>query len=180
MNDIVASIENLYQVIPLKPFRKTPGVSFDVMTRSMVPRVDAVDRVIHQSSARSPGPVGEVARPWYMHTHQADNLFVLYGKRLVEVYTPAHGRVETFEVTPDHVNHNGRRLYTGAAVLVWPVGVFHRITSGPEGSASINLATHFEGFDLRSNFNIYDLDPTTGIYRLIREGYRDQEREEES
>jgi len=174
MDYIIAQIENLYQVIQLKEFRKTPGVSFDVMTKTMVPRVDAIDRVIHDAGALSPGPVGEVARPWYMHTHQADNLFVLYGQRTIEIYTPAHGRVETFEVTPEYVDHNGRRLYTGAAVLVWPVGVFHRIQSGAGGSASINLATHYEGFNIETNFNIYDLDTATGEYRLIREGFKDQ------
>ena len=60
------------------------------------------------------------------------------------------------------------------AMLVWPWYVFHRIVSGLEGSASLNFAVHYEGLDMRTNFNIYDLDMASGAYRMIREGFRDQ------
>jgi hypothetical protein len=33
---------------------------------------------------------------------------------------------------------------------------------------------HYEGLDMRTNFNIYDLDTANGAYRVIREGFRDQ------
>lgn len=49
-----------------------------------------------------------------------------------------------------------------------------RIVSGKNGSTSVNLATHYKGFDIKTNFNIYDLNTKTGNYRLIREGYKDQ------
>lgn len=65
---------------------------------------------------------------WYMHPHQEDNLFVLHGTRYVELYMPEHGKVERFTIAPDYIEHNG--------------------------SASINLATHLEGFDIKTNFNI--------------------------
>jgi hypothetical protein len=52
--------------------------------------------------------------------------------------------------------------------------VFHRIVSRALGSASLNLATHHEGFDLNTNFNVYDLDPRTGHFQCIREGRLDQ------
>jgi hypothetical protein len=53
--------------------------------------------------------------------------------------------------------------------------VFHLITSDPiEGSASVNLATHYEGFDIETNFSIYDLDVDTGEYKVIRKGSLDQ------
>jgi len=42
------------------------------------------------------------------------------------------------------------------------------------GSASLNLAVHHDGFDIRTNFSVYDLDPDTGQYRVIREGHLDQ------
>jgi hypothetical protein len=52
---------------------------------------------------------------------------------------------------------------------------FHRIRSDEEsGSASINFAVRYEGFDVRTNFNVYDLDPVGGKYRMIRAGYLDQ------
>lgn len=177
MNDkdyIIDEVEGLYRIIKLKDFRKTEGVSFDVMTKSMVPQVHAVDRVLHTGGAVSPGPVGDVERPWYMHTNQDDNLVVLQGTRYVEVYTPKHGKVEKFVVEPNKIIHNGEVVYEGGAVLVWPVGVFHRIESGKEGSASINLATHYDGFDIDTNFNIYDVNTETGEYHVIREGYKDQ------
>ena len=50
-----------------------------------------------------------------------------------------------------------------------------RIVSDPvEGSASVNLATHYDGFDIETNFSIYDLDVETGAYHVIRRGSRDQ------
>lgn len=174
--NIIDEVEGLYRIIKLKEFRKTEGVSFDVMTRSMVPKVDAVDRVLHRGGAVSPGPVGDVDRPWYMHTSQDDNLIVLQGTRYVEVYTPAHGKIEKFVVEPNKIVHNGEVVYEGGAVLVWPVGVFHRIQSGEDGSASVNLATHYEGFDIDTNFNIYDLNTETGEYKVIREGFKDQQK----
>ena len=59
-------------------------------------------------------------------------------------------------------------------MVVWPAGIFHRIVSGGEGSISVNFATRTKGFDIKDNFNVYDLDVTTGNYRLIRDGQDDQ------
>jgi hypothetical protein len=109
-----------------------------------------------------------------MHPHQDDNLVVLHGIRRVEIYTKKHGRKETFEVAPDRIVKDGEVLYDGPAMLVWPRGVFHRIETLDDGSASINFAVHYEGMDLRTNFNIYDLDLETGRFKVIREGFRDQ------
>jgi hypothetical protein len=172
--DIFKEIKGLYKIIPLKLFRRTPGVSFDILPREIVPKVDAVDRVIHTGDAVSPGPVGEVLQPWYMHPHQDDNLMVLHGVRHVDIYILAHGKIESFVVTSDKIMQNGETIFEGAALLVWPRGVFHRIRSGNEGSASVNLATHYEGIDMRTNFNIYDLDIDTGKFKVIREGHLDQ------
>ncbi|MBW1903308.1 MAG: hypothetical protein JRJ20_17025 [Deltaproteobacteria bacterium] len=171
---IVAGIPGLYKVVALQPFRKTEGVSFDILPKNLVPKIDGVDRVIHNGTAVSPGPVGDILEPWYMHPHQDDNLIVLQGVRHVDIYIKAHGRIESFIVTPEYVKHNNKLLYDGPALLIWPRGVFHRIKSGENGSASINLATHYEGIDMRTNFNIYDLDISTGKFRVIREGSLDQ------
>ncbi len=171
---IIDEVEGLYRIIKLKEFRKTEGVNFDVMIKDMVPPVHAIDRVLHQKSAISPGSVGDVERPWYMHTCQDDNLIVLHGTRYVEVYNKAHGKVEHFVVEPNKIVHNGKVVFEGGAVLVWPAGVFHRIQSGEEGSASVNLATHYDNFDIKTNFNIYDLNTETGEYVCIREGFKDQ------
>ena len=171
---IIAEVPGFYKVIALQPFRKTEGVSFDILPKDLVPKVDAIDRVIHKHNAVSPGPVGDVQEPWYMHPHQDDNLMVLQGTRHVEIYTRAHGRIESFIITPEKLKHNGSILYDGPALLVWPRTVFHRIKSGEVGSASINIATHYEGIDMRTNFNIYDLDVEAGKFKVIREGHMDQ------
>lgn len=133
-----------------------------------------MDRVLHDKGAHSPGPVGDVERPWYMHPFQDDNLIVLHGVRHVDIYTKKQG-IAHFTVTPSQIYHEERLIYDGAAMLVWPRGVFHRIISDEEGSASLNFAVHYEGIDMRTNFNIYDLDMETGKFHTIREGFKDQE-----
>ncbi|MBM3956807.1 MAG: hypothetical protein FJ313_02000 [Gemmatimonadetes bacterium] len=172
--DVIREVPGLYQVIRFVPLRRTKSVAFDWLPLREIGRIDAIDRVMHGPGAFSPGSVGEVERPWYMHPHQDDHLLVLHGTRHVEIYTAAHGRIERFIAEPDRIEMNGELLYDGPAVLVWPRGVFHRIISGESGSASVNLATHHEGFDIRTNFNVYDLDPATGRFECIREGHLDQ------
>ncbi|MEN8134961.1 MAG: hypothetical protein ABFS18_05425 [Thermodesulfobacteriota bacterium] len=172
--EIFKEVPGFYKIIPLNTLRRTKGVAFDnVPTEAMV-RIDAIDRVIHASRAISPGPVGEVARPWYMHPHQDDNLVILHGVRLVDIYIKKHGRIESFEVTADRIVKNSKVVYDGPAMLVWPRGVFHRIKSLAAGSSAINFAVHYAGIDMRTNFNIYDLDPETGEFKMIREGFKDQ------
>jgi len=172
---VLEEVQGLYRIIDLKVLRRTPKVWFDVLDVAQISPVAAIDRVLHGPGAISPGRVGPVERPWYMHPSQEDNLMVLHGTRYVEIYTPEHGRIEAFTVTPNRVSMENGKTFDGAVMLVWPRHVFHRIVSCPnEGSASVNLAAHFEGFDIRTNFNIYDLDTATGQYRVIREGHLDQ------
>ncbi len=174
MYEIIDEVEGLFQVIQFEDFRKTPGVTFNILPQSIISRADSLDRVIHGKKAISPGPIGDVIRPWYMHDFQDDNLAVLHGTREVDLYSPICGEMVHFTVTPNDVYKNGNLVATGGAMLVWPKRVFHRIISGEEGSASINLAIHYEGWDVKNNFNIYDVDTMTGEYLMIREGFRDQ------
>ena len=167
-------IMDFYRILPLKEFRRTPGVEFHILPKESIPRVDGVDRVIHASAAWSPGSLDGVERPWYMHSHQDDNLLVLSGKRIVDIYHLPTGKLLTFEVTPDQIKTEGRVIFEGPAILVWPRGVFHRIISGKEGSASLNLATRYEGYDIKTNFSIYSLDTDTGAYKVLRKGELDQ------
>ncbi|MBN1345870.1 MAG: hypothetical protein JXQ73_24485 [Phycisphaerae bacterium] len=172
---VLYEVPKLYRIVALDVLRRTPGVSFDNIPPSMFPRIDALDRVIHDGGACSPGKVGDVDRPWYMHPHQDDNLVVLHGIRYVDIYTPAHGKMESFVVRPQRIEKDGEVLVDGPAVLVWPCGVFHRVRSCEvSGSASINFAVHYDGFDIRTNFSVYDLNTETGQYHVIREGHLDQ------
>ena len=174
MSYIVDEVPGFWRIIKLKAFRRTEGVAFDLVPMETLPRIDGIDRVLHAKAALSPGSVGGVSRPWYMHPHQEDNLIVLHGVRTVDIYTLEQGKVETFVVEPQRVLKDGKVIYDGPAMLVWPTMVFHRITSGPEGSASLNFAVRKPGFDIDTNFSVYDLDPATGEYKVIREGKLDQ------
>jgi hypothetical protein len=172
--NIIEEVKNLYRIIELKPFRRTEGVLFDLFPMDSIAHIDSIDRVLHDHSAVSPGPIGAVSRPWYMHTHQDDNLIVLHGKRDVDIYNKEHGKIEHFTVYPDKILKDDKLIHNGGVILVFPPGVFHRIVSGEDGSASLNFAVHHEGFDIRNNFNIYDLNTDTGEYHVIREGFKDQ------
>ena len=174
MKKLIYNVPGLYRIIPLQLLRKTQGVDFDYLPGETFTHIDSIDRVLHENNALSPGSIANVERPWYMHPDQDDNLMVLHGVRFVDIYTKKHGKIEHFEVSVDKVLHNGITLYEGGAILVWPRGVFHRIKSDIKGSASVNFAVHYDGFDIRTNFNIYDLNTETGDYKIIRQGYLDQ------
>jgi hypothetical protein len=161
-------------VIPLDVLRQTPSVDFHLLTKDLVSDTASIDRVRHQPGAYSPqAPGSEVEHPWYMHPHQEDNLLVMEGLREVELYTVDHGKIEKFEVEPEVVRHAGKVIHEGPAIFGWPTNVFHRIHS-PAGSLSLNFARHFDGFDIKTNFNIYDLDEAAGKFQVIREGHLDQ------
>lgn len=164
----------MYRVIPMRVLRKTQGVKFDEMVPSDIPRIDGIDRVIHGPNSISPGSIQGIKRPWYMHTHQDDNLMVLQGTRYVDIFCPRTLVKSSFIITPDKIYKNNKLYFDGPALIVWPSRIFHRIISGRDGSISVNLATRHEGFDLRENFNIYDLDTRTGHHTLLKDGYKDQ------
>jgi hypothetical protein len=173
MNDL--EIPGLYHIFPLTVLRQTKGVYFDEIPLDLVGKIDAIDRVIHENGASSPGAVGDVSHPWYLHTHQDDHLLVMHGSRRVDLYRPEHGTMEQLIVMPHRIEKDGEVLYDGPAIIKWPRGVFHRVVSDLKlGSASLNLAVHYDGFDIRTNFSVYDLDVKTGAYRVIREGHLDQ------
>ena len=109
-----------------------------------------------------------------MHRGQDDNLMVLQGTRYIDVYNPKSKDKASFIVTPDRVYKNDKLYYDGPAMVVWPAGIFHRIISGSEGSISINISTRTDDFDLKDNFDIYDLDTKTGEYSVIKNGIEDQ------
>ena len=172
---VLEEVPRFFRVVALNPFRRTPGVIFDNVPTKGLGGIDAIDRVIHESEATSPGPVDGVERPWYMHTHQDDHLVVLAGIRYVDIYRREYGGTESFEIGPNHVKKGGVIISGGPAMVVWPRGVFHRVRSPAGGSAAVNFAKHHSGMDITANFNIYDLDVETGEFRLVREGWKDQD-----
>lgn len=174
MTEPFMEIEGLYKIIPLREMRRTPGVYFDLLPPELVSQVSGVDRVMHDRDALSPGSVNAVERPWYMHPSQDDNLIVVHGMRFIDIYTNAHGKIETFVAKPHQVEKDGKVIFEGPCLLQWPRNVFHRIRSCEDGSASLNFAIRHAGFSIDTNFHIYDLDTNTGEYKIIREGHLDQ------
>lgn len=165
-------MSEIYKIIPAKEFRRTRDVVFHYLP--VLENLKGLDLVRHAPNALSPGPVGDVAEPWYMHPHQEDNLIVFTGKRIVELYSVEHGKIETLFVTPDKIEKDGVVLFEGPAILSWPMNVFHRVNSAEEGSYSLNFAVRNADFDVDSEFNIYDVNTETGEYKMIREGRLDQ------
>ncbi len=164
--------ENLVFIIPLKVLRNTPEVEFYSIPE-VIKNLSAIDKVIHKKGAKSPRIKGDSNHYWYMHPNQEDQLIVHDGKRVVELYSKKHNKLEKFEVTAKHIKYNGKVIYSGPAILGWPRKVFHRISS-PNGSISTNYAKHYTNFDLKTNFNIYKLNVESGEYEVIREGPKDQ------
>ncbi|BBP44448.1 hypothetical protein [Thiosulfativibrio zosterae] len=165
-------IENLCFIIPLKPLRATPKVNF-YSVEGVLEGLSGIDLVIHEPGGKSPLIAGNDTWFWYMHTDQEDKLVVHQGKRLVELYSKAHGQIEKFEVSQQGIKHNGETIYEGAAILGWGIHVFHRVHS-PEGSLSTNYASRLNTFDINTNFNIYELNTQTGDYTVARIGALDQ------
>ena len=168
----------MYRIIPLRVLRRTTGVMFDEMVPSDIPKIHGIDRVIHGPNSISPGPVEEsvvpVKRPWYMHPGQDDNLLVLQGTRYIDIFCTKNMTKASFIVSPDRVYKNDKLYFDGPAMVVWPAGIFHRIISGVEGSISVNFATRTDKFDIKDNFNIYQLCTNTGDYHILKEGHEDQ------
>lgn len=171
---IIEEVKGFYSIAPLTLFRKTEGVVFDLMPKKIVEDSVSVDRVIHNKGAISPGSVGGVERPWYMHHHQKDNLLVLHGHRNIELYSRELKKKIVFKIYPDKIYRDGELIAEEGVVLSWDFNIFHRIISGEDGSASLNFAIREDGFDVKTNFDIYKLDEETGEYASVREGYKDQ------
>jgi len=174
MAEYLEVVAGLFMVSKMQPFRITPGVTFDFLPLGDLPRIDSIERVIHKFHALSPGKVGKVKRPWYCHHFQDDHLVVLHGCRHVELFSKEHGKIEKLTVYSDCIYRNNVMLHTGGVMLTWPRGVFHRIVSGDEGSASMNFASHYEGYSEATNYDIYDVDIETGESQIIRKGVEDQ------
>lgn len=172
-DEVLHSVEGFFKITALKSYRKTAGVIFDSIPIRHTPCLETIDRVVHDLGAFSPGTVAEVERPWYLHEKQEDNLIVLAGFRDIDLYRD--GNLLQFRLTPQRLEIKGREYFDRPVMLSWSTRVFHRIqSSADKGSASINIPVRLPGFDLRTNFNIYDLDLKTGQAKVIRDGFLDQ------
>ena len=169
--NISHKIDGLFHIIPFTLLRHTDNVDFHSIP--FLDHVNAMERVFHGAGAKSPGKVWDIAEGWYMHPSQEDNLITLDGYRVVELYTPQHGKIETFEISANYIKWNGKIVLDWPGILGWPTGVYHRNNSLIP-SASLNLGIRYEGFDVDSEFNIYDVDTKNAEVHMIRKGSEDQ------
>lgn len=168
---IAKQVEWLFYIIPLKNLRHTENVDF-----KMVPFFEDfnwIDIVKHEPGAMSPGKVDWQWNHWYMHPYQEDNLLTLSGNRFVELYTKEHWKIEKLEISNERIKWNWEIIFEGQAILWWYEHVFHRNYS-PEWSISMNFAMRKPGFDLDTEFNIYDLDIETWEFSVARVWKMDQ------
>ncbi len=63
---ILRQEDGFFKITALRLYRKTAGVVFDAVPIGGLSAVKAIDRVLHDHGAYSPGTVGAVERPWYM------------------------------------------------------------------------------------------------------------------
>jgi len=171
--DITYMKEWLFHIIPFSLLRHTDNVDFHSIP--YLDQINSMDRVIHSPGAVSPGRVWDVAEWWYMHPSQEDNLITTSGVRTVELYHPEFSdwKIETFELWDSYIKHNWKIVCDWPWILGWPTWVYHRNNS-PEGSASLNLWIRFEGFDVDTEFNIYDINMETWEIKIIRKWSLDQ------
>lgn len=160
-------------LIPLAKLRETPKVRFHFVPGLAEEGIATIQRVKHEPGALSPSIEGnETVQPWYMHPHQEDNCMVLHGERVIDLYTAEHG-LKRFEATPEKLTHAGEVLIDVPHIIGWYTHVFHRPNS-PQGSTSIFITRHFDGFDFETEFNIYELNIETGEHKVLRAGKEDQ------
>jgi len=171
--DITHSKEGLFHIIPFSFLRHTDNVDFHSIP--YLDQINSMDRVIHSPWAVSPWKVWEVVEWWYMHPSQEDNLITTSWVRIVELYHPKFSdwKIERFELWDKYIKHNWKIICDWPWILGWPTWVYHRNNS-PEGSASLNLWIRFKGFDVNTEFNIYDIDLETKEISVIRKGSLDQ------
>jgi hypothetical protein len=171
--DITHSKEWLFHIIPFSLLRHTDNVDFHSIP--YLDQINSMDRVIHSPWAVSPWKVWEVAEWWYMHPSQEDNLITTSWTRIVELYHPKFSdwKIEKFELWDKYIKHNWKIICDWPGILGWPTWVYHRNNS-PEGSASLNLWIRFKGFNVDTEFNIYDIDLKTNKVSVIRKGSLDQ------
>ncbi|MFN2364656.1 MAG: hypothetical protein ABR596_10170, partial [Halarsenatibacteraceae bacterium] len=63
-SNIIKKKEDHYRILKIPIFRKTEGVIFDKIPMEDIQPISAIDRVLHENNAFSPGPIEDVKRPW--------------------------------------------------------------------------------------------------------------------
>ena len=121
-----------------KIFRKTKDVLFFDIT---MPKSNASDLVIHDSSAVSPPDDSLGNKQFYIHYHQVDNNRVVHGSRTFELINFDWDR--PYQIV---------KLDRNSGALKIPKKTYHRSVSCDDGSIVINQSERDELFQAKKEF----------------------------
>ena len=126
-----------------KIFRKTKDVLFFDIT---MPKSNASDLVIHDSSAVSPPDDNLGNKQFYIHYHQVDNNRVVNGSRTFELINFDWDR--PYQIV---------KLDRNSGALKIPKKTYHRSVSCDDGSIVINQSERDDLFQAKKSSNLYRL-----------------------
>ncbi len=121
-----------------KIFRKTKDVLFFDIT---MPKSNASDLVIHDSSAVSPPDDSLGNKQFYIHYHQVDNNRVVHGSRTFELINFDWDR--PYQIV---------KLDRNSGALKIPKKTYHRSVSCDDGSIVINQSERDDLFQAKKEF----------------------------
>jgi len=121
-----------------KIFRKTKDVLFFDIT---MPKSNASDLVIHDSSAVSPPDDSLGNKQFYIHYHQVDNNRVVHGSRTFELINFDWDR--PYQIV---------KLDRNSGALKIPKNTYHRSVSCDDGSIVINQSERDDLFQAKKEF----------------------------
>ena len=121
-----------------KIFRKTKDVLFFDIT---IPKSNASDLVIHDSSAVSPPDDSLGNKQFYIHYHQVDNNRVVHGSRTFELINFDWDR--PYQIV---------KLDRNSGALKIPKKTYHRSVSCDDGSIVINQSERDDLFQAKKEF----------------------------
>ena len=121
-----------------KIFRKTKDVLFFDIT---MPKSNASDLVIHDSSAVSPPDDNLGNKQFYIHYHQVDNNRVVHGSRTFELINFEWDR--PYQIV---------KLDRNSGALKIPKKTYHRSVSCDDGSIVINQSERDDLFQAKKEF----------------------------
>ena len=137
-----------------KIFRKTKDVLFFDIT---MPKSNASDLVIHDSSAVSPPDDNLGNKQFYIHYHQVDNNRVVHGSRTFELINFDWDR--PYQIV---------KLDRNSGALRIPKKTYHRSVSCDDGSIVINQSERDDLFQAKKEFKPVSIAKNKKLAHILK------------
>ena len=137
-----------------KIFRKTKDVLFFDIT---MPKSNASDLVIHDSSAVSPPDDSLGNKQFYIHYHQVDNNRVVHGSRTFELINFDWDR--PYQIV---------KLDRNSGALKIPKKTYHRSVSCDDGSIVINQSERDDLFQAKKEFKPVSIAKNEKLANILK------------